>query len=383
LRYFGLPHRLLLRLPYRWQLGLVIFAFLLSTLLFALGFPGQLNGSLLGIPLALAVWLFRRRGIQIGLISTLALIFLVNTLTLHSLIWPISIVVIYLSGSLALIIEALVIYLLRHALDVSEAARVKSQLAEQQLELAYEREKQLRELKEQLLLNVSHELRTPLTGLLGYLELLIDFEDQLDADSCKTFLKNAFRQGEELQVLVNMILETLTIKHKEVPLARETVCVFTAVRDVLEEFDPREREAHPVTLDIPETLTVEANPQVLHQVLRNLLSNAFKYTPPPGAIDVCASRTCSNEQKEELILISVQDAGPGIPPEERSHLFGEFVRLKRDISGTIRGTGLGLYLSKQLVEDMGGTIWVESSGVADKGSRFCFTLPASAHKEQQ
>jgi len=78
-----------------------------------------------------------------------------------------------------------------------------------------------------------------------------------------------------------------------------------------------------------------------------------------------------------MILISVKDVGPGIPPEELPLLFGQFVRLKRDLSGSVRGTGLGLYVSKQLVEAMKGRIWVESTGRVGEGSRFCFTLPAA------
>jgi len=77
------------------------------------------------------------------------------------------------------------------------------------------------------------------------------------------------------------------------------------------------------------------------------------------------------------VEISVKDAGPGIPPDELPLLFEKFVRLKRDLAGTVPGTGLGLYLSKQLAEAMGGRMWVESSGRAGAGSRFCFTLPAA------
>jgi signal transduction histidine kinase len=72
----------------------------------------------------------------------------------------------------------------------------------------------------------------------------------------------------------------------------------------------------------------------------------------------------------------VQDGGPGIPPADIPLLFGKFVRLKRDMVGSVRGTGLGLYISKQMVENMGGRIWVESTGVPGEGSRFCFTLDA-------
>jgi len=72
----------------------------------------------------------------------------------------------------------------------------------------------------------------------------------------------------------------------------------------------------------------------------------------------------------------VKDAGPGIPPDELSSLFGQFARLKRDISGSVRGSGLGLYISRQLVEAMEGQIWAESTGIPGQGSCFCFTLPA-------
>jgi nitrogen fixation/metabolism regulation signal transduction histidine kinase len=77
------------------------------------------------------------------------------------------------------------------------------------------------------------------------------------------------------------------------------------------------------------------------------------------------------------VCICVRDTVPGIPPEEQSMLFQQFFRLKRDLSGTIRGTGLGLYLCRQFVEAMNGQIWVESSGIAGEGSSFCFTLPVA------
>ena len=84
------------------------------------------------------------------------------------------------------------------------------------------------------------------------------------------------------------------------------------------------------------------------------------------------------------VCIGVKDSGPGIPPDDISLLFEKFGRLNRDISGPIRGVGLGLYISKQLVEAMDGHIWVESLGIAGQGSRFCFTLPlvvTSAYEE--
>ena len=381
MHYLGLLPRLLLRLPSQLRLIIVIFTFLSSSLLFAFGFPDRLNGSLLGIPIALAVWLFKRPGAQIGLTSTLLVIFLVNTFTLHSIIWPHAILISFLSGALTLIIITLIMYYLRNASDISDAARLKSQQAQQQLELTYKKEKQLNQLKDQLLVSINHELRTPLTGALGYLELLLDFEGELDALTHNIFLKNAFRNCQELQFLVNNVLDAVNADKKYDAILTEKVAVLAVVWDILEQFDPRAREEHPVSVDIAEYLTVYANKQYLHQILRNLLSNAFKYSPKSSPVNVSATHLVSGEDKEDTILISVKDVGPGIPPEELPLLFGQFVRLKRDISGSTRGTGLGLYVSKQLVQEMRGTIWVESSGVDGEGSRFCFTLPASTNEE--
>jgi len=117
-------------------------------------------------------------------------------------------------------------------------------------------------------------------------------------------------------------------------------------------------------------------------VLRNLLSNATKYAAHDTPIIVSAALYGALVQRDHPspeICISVKDSGPGIPPENISSLFGQFVRLQRDISGKVRGTGLGLYVSKQLVEAMGGKIWVESTGVAGEGSTFRFTLPCVPH----
>jgi signal transduction histidine kinase len=148
--------------------------------------------------------------------------------------------------------------------------------------------------------------------------------------------------------------------------------------EVINLFEPQKRLDYHIKLDIPETLFVRANKQYVHQVLLNLLSNAFKYSPRYTSIIVSAQMSddsTANESMQKLVCVSVQDAGPGIPSLEASVLFGKFVRLKRDLVGSVRGTGLGLYISKQLVEAMGGNIWVESTGIAGQGSRFSFTLP--------
>jgi signal transduction histidine kinase len=135
-------------------------------------------------------------------------------------------------------------------------------------------------------------------------------------------------------------------------------------------------------LIVSKTLIVRADPQYLRRILRNLLSNAFKYTPSQTALLVnatLADSTPAGVPATPSVCISVKDSGPGIPPDDISLLFEKFGRLNRDASSSIRGVGLGLYISKQLVQAMGGHIWVESSGIAGQGSRFCFTLPLVAN----
>jgi len=112
-----------------------------------------------------------------------------------------------------------------------------------------------------------------------------------------------------------------------------------------------------------------------------LFSNAFKYSPRQTLVLIKAAyedaENASVKDAVPHVAISVKDAGLGIPPAEQSLLFEKFVRLKRDLKGTVRGSGLGLYISKQLVEAMGGHIWIESSGRTGEGSCFCFTLPSA------
>ncbi len=263
-----------------------------------------------------------------------------------------------------------------------------TQLKEQsaQIAAAYEQQRHLNELKDQFLLNVNHELRTPLTELRGYLGLLQEYHGQVDTTTQAIFLNHAAHGCEELEHLVNNVLDAIrgdfqgrTPQYADIPVAM-------VISEVLDLFEPKKRQDYRIDLEIPEVLIVRADQQYLTRILLNLLSNAFKYSPPHTAVVVSAMLSDSPVQELDgspQVYICVQDAGPGIPPADIPYLFEKFVRLKRDMVGPIRGTGLGLYISKQLVEAMGGRIWVESSGVAGQGSRFCFTLLSSSHASRQ
>jgi signal transduction histidine kinase len=269
---------------------------------------------------------------------------------------------------------------------LSEANR---QLEEQttQVAAAYEQQRHLNDLKDQFLLNVNHELRTPLTEIHGYLNLLTEYREQIDEETQITFLDHAVHGCEELLHLVNNVLEAIRGDVHEKAVLLESLCVGHVVQEVLDLFEPQKRQQHVVKLDIPEHLAVKTDQQYLRRVLLNLLSNAFKYSPPETQITISAQLLDASSQEPDeageteetpKVRICVHDSGHGIPPSEVPLLFGKFVRLKRDLVGNVRGTGLGLYISKQLVEAMGGSIWVESTGVPGSGSCFYFTLPAAS-----
>jgi signal transduction histidine kinase len=258
----------------------------------------------------------------------------------------------------------------------------QQQRAIEQQQHAYEQQQYLNQLKDQILVNVSHELRTPLTEVYGYLELLHVHNSQINEVTQEVFLKHAIEGCEELQRLVNNMLDTVhTDGQPKIPRLQD-VSVVQTIKEVLELFSPRTLQNYTLEISVPKTLIVRADQQYLRQILRNLLSNAFKYTPPHTVIVVEATPAESMSAGEpgmQALHICVKDNGPGIAAEDIPLLFEKFVRLKRDLSSSIRGSGLGLYISKQLVEAMGGRIWAESSGIAGQGSRFCFSLPYVAN----
>ncbi len=264
--------------------------------------------------------------------------------------------------------------------DALSVANMQLEQQRAQVEAAYEQQRHLNELKDQFLLNVNHELRTPLTEIHGYLSLLSEYDEQLDKTTRVTFLQHAVHGCEELQRLVGNVLDTLRGDFLDKPPQYANLPLKAVVSEIVDLFEPQKQVDHNLNLDIPAELNIRADQQYLRRILLNLLSNAFKYSPKYTPIKVYAwtdEHALIEETGTSQVYICVQDSGPGIPASEIPILFGKFVRLKRDVVGNIRGTGLGLYICKQLVEAMEGRIWVESSGIPGQGSRFCFTLSAA------
>jgi signal transduction histidine kinase len=288
--------------------------------------------------------------------------------------WPSDVLINYLCGDLAGLIIGLATAQFFHMHRQIITARLAAQ--EQAFQVA--QQQQINELKDLLLMNLSHELRTPLTEVYGFLELLRDYRQQLDEPQQEAFLVSATHGCTELLDLIGSVLEVNDVEHQEQPEPCESISVPQLVQELIDHWGIQAKQNYTIVLDMPEKLDVWAIPHYLRQILRNLLSNAMKYSPLQSQIVVSAGyleSTSEGPLASPEIWISVKDEGPGIPPSEIPLLFNKFVRLKRDLAGTVRGTGLGLYISKQLVQAMQGRIWVESTGKAGEGSRFCLTLP--------
>jgi signal transduction histidine kinase len=335
--------------------------------------------AMFAIPTALASWLFGWRGAGFSMAGCLLLFFVVNTLFVGSILWPFPLILACFIGLLMLGIVAFGISFMRAAWDLAHNARRQAQAAQEQMALACERQRHLDQMKDHFLLHISHELRTPLTMVRGYLELLYEQGNLLDGQTQQRMLNFALSGCDDLQHLADSVLEVSQVEYTGRQPQLEEIVLADLVRTLMTTIDPRHLQEREVLIaEIPDHLVVLANRQYLRQILGNLLSNAFKYTPAHTPIHISAVAVDCSEKTVAptgaAIRVCVCDAGPGIPPEHIPLLFHKFVRLERDVGGPISGTGLGLYICQQLVNAMGGRIWVESSGVAGEGCRFYFTL---------
>ncbi|MFL5624927.1 MAG: sensor histidine kinase, partial [Ktedonobacteraceae bacterium] len=238
-----------------------------------------------------------------------------------------------------------------------------------ELRAAYERQQELDRLKDQFIATASHELRTPLTAVQGYLELLATYAESLSPETRSDFIGKANRGCDELNLMVGNIMDASHVQIDAQNVQLSKLQLTQPVQHVLEILEAMIRhENRAVQVDVAPDVYVMADTMRLRQVLLNLVSNALKYSPGGSSIEISA------KSHDELVILSVRDYGAGIPPEDQGRLFERFMRLERDMNSTVRGAGLGLYISKQLIEAMGGHIWLESSGVPDEGSTFAFTL---------
>lgn len=220
---------------------------------------------------------------------------------------------------------------------------------------------------------VSHELRTPLTALVGFSELLL--AQSVDPAEQREWAENMHAAAKRLTQLVEDLLDVSRIEEGRVDLKRQPVDLKAAVGLVLADFKVH-ATAHRFERHFREPVPpVFADPDKLTQVLTNLISNAVKYSPHGGPITISAM------DANGTVRLSVADQGLGLPPEELLRIFERFHRVRDEDRRQIPGTGLGLYITKRLVELHAGRIWAESAGPGC-GSTFHVELPAAAAKTE-
>jgi signal transduction histidine kinase/ActR/RegA family two-component response regulator len=265
-------------------------------------------------------------------------------------------------------------YVIFRVQDVTEFVRLSEKGSEQEAEI-FLRGQELQELNKQLrdaaraknefLSRMSHELRTPLAAIMGFSELLgLADLDERKREWSSTILK----AGKHLLQLVDEVLDISRIEAGEIPLSVEPVAIAPLLDEAMELIQPL-AEGRRVTLHPPRIADgsgyIRADQQRLKQVVINLLSNAVKYNREGGEVEVSVDAVASDR-----VRIDVHDTGPGIEPESLEKLFTPFERL--NAGADIQGTGLGLALSRSLVEAMGGTLTVSST--PGTGSTFTVEL---------
>ncbi len=235
--------------------------------------------------------------------------------------------------------------------------------------------KELDQLRKDLISRVAHELKTPLVSVFASSELLLDvFKDKLGEDVLE-LIQMIQKGGERLNLLVDNLLDITRIEYNKLKLEKELTNLTTVIKECSEEMRFLIKERNLILiLELPSNINIEIDRLRIEQVITNLLLNAIKNTPPNGKITIILS------ENEDWVEFSVIDTGTGLTEEEMSIIFTRFGKIERYEEGLeyidIQGSGLGLFISKEIVDLHGGIIRAESEG-RGKGSNFVVKLPTN------
>jgi len=228
--------------------------------------------------------------------------------------------------------------------------------------------RRLEQVRKDFVANVSHELKTPLTSIQGFAETLLAGALD-DPEHSRRFVEIIRNHALRLSRLTDDLLKLSRIEAGKLDLEFQPVSLANLIEAAVEATSPRAEAGRlSLTLDCPPDLPcVQADPNLLREVLQNLLDNAVQYTPAGGRIEVSAVLS------EGSALVTVADTGIGIPEAEQERIFERFYRLDPARSREMGSTGLGLAIARHIVEAHGGHIGVESS--VGRGSKFRFSIP--------
>lgn len=272
-----------------------------------------------------------------------------------------------------LLLGSLAIFLLLGGLLLYMRNRQRARNREAALKLQYQqaeakRLRELDQLKSNFFANISHEFRTPLTLLLGPLREMEAGSFQGDQEY---YFQNMVGQGERLLNLVNQMLDLSRLESgqmKKREQAIELVQFMRTTASFFESWADRKRICLQVALP-DQRMPVKADVDKIEKILNNLLSNALKFTPEDGAVTISLEKM-SEHQNEQTVCIQVRDNGPGIPADQLAHIFERFYQASTGEGRGDLGSGIGLALTKELVEFCEGTIEVDS----EPGNGSCFTV---------
>jgi signal transduction histidine kinase/CheY-like chemotaxis protein len=236
------------------------------------------------------------------------------------------------------------------------------------------REREVDRMKTEFVALVSHELRTPLTSIKGYVDLILEGEvGEINAQQEK-FLNIVGNNATRLVSLINDLLDISRIESGKVGLTRDRLDLAAIIQNVANSLAPQiEAKRQTLAVELPAWLPgVWGDADRVTQIVTNLLSNAYKYTPLGGTLRIAADAT----RLSGFVRVDITDSGVGLSADEQEKLFTKFYRARNRATQDVGGTGLGLSITRSLVEMHGGEISVQSAPGA--GSTFAFTLPVLA-----
>ena len=251
-----------------------------------------------------------------------------------------------------------------------EALRLTEELQKRAQEL-----KELDRLKSAFLANMSHELRTPLNSILGFSDVMLEGLDGKLTEYMNNDLRLIQKNGQHLLHLINDVLDMSKIESGRMNLRPETFNVYNTLEEVCSITSSLASEKNIALFieeDVDREIKIYADDTRIRQVMINLVNNSIKFTEK-GKIAISLKQIDSAS-----LLITVKDTGIGIPPDKLEAVFQEFTQVDTSTTRKVGGTGLGLPISRRLVEMHGGRLWAESTGVEGEGSTFFVELPLEA-----